>query len=429
MVKKLELLAPAGSPEKLKYAIHYGADAVYAGIPDFSMRYRINKFTEKSLKKAVKYVHKHKKKIYVTINIYAHNIHIEKIEKHLKFLNKLNIDGVIVSDPGVINLVKKHLPKVDIHLSTQANTTNWQAVKFWADQGVKRLILAREVTLIDIEEINKKSAGWRTKLKLEYFVHGSMCMSYSGRCILSKWMAGRSANLGDCAQPCRWQYNVSSSKYKALSMSVEDIRGEYEIDLEEDGHGTYFFNSQDLNLLAHLGELQKAGIESFKIEGRNKSVYYLVIVIRSYRKVLDAMGQKLSKQKLNNIIKKEQEELNSLMHRGYTTGFLLGNEPEHNFSKSHENSPYEFVGEVIESKGSLVKIIPHNAIYKKDKLEIITKEKNIPVKIKKILDDNKKEVKSAHGGQNKFYYLEINKKNIEPMSLIRKYLTETDKPV
>ncbi len=420
MVKKLELLAPAGSPEKIKYAIHYGADAVYAGIPDFSMRYRINKFTEKSLEKAVKYVHKHKKKIYITVNIYAHNIHIKKIEKHLKFLKKLNIDGIIVSDPGIINLIKKHLPKTDIHLSTQANTTNWQAAKFWVDQGVNRLILAREVTMKDIKEINKKSASWRTKLELEYFVHGAMCMSYSGRCILSKWMTGRSANLGDCAQPCRWQYNASSNKYKTLSMSVEDMKGEHKINLEEDGQGTYFFNSKDLNLLAHLNELQKSGIESFKIEGRNKSVYYLAIVVRSYRKVLDAMGQKLSKQELNKFIKKEQKELSSLMHRGYTTGFLLGNEPEHNFSKSHENSPYEFVGEIIESKGGLVKIMPHNAIYQKDKLEIIAREKNILVKIKKILDDGKKEVKSAHGGQDKYYYLEIDNKNIEPMSLIRK---------
>ncbi|GBE16477.1 putative protease YhbU precursor [bacterium BMS3Abin15] len=418
MTKKLELLAPAGSPEKLKYAIQYGADAVYAGIPDFSMRYRINKFTEKSLKEAVEYVHKYNKKIYVTVNIYAHNIHIKKIEKHLKFLKNLNIDGVIVADPGIINLIKKHLPKVDIHLSTQANTTNWQAAKFWYDQGVKRIVLAREITLEDITEIKKNVP----KLELEYFVHGAMCMSYSGRCVLSKWMANRSANLGDCAQPCRWKYKqVASSRYNVSSMRVEDQKGEYEIDLEEDSQGTYFFNSKDLNLLNYLDELQKAGVVSFKIEGRNKSVYYLTTVVKSYRKVLNAIVQKIPKQKENKITKEAQKDLGDLMHRGYTTGFLLGNEPEHNFSKSHEDSPYEFVGEIVKSEGNLVKIVPHNAIYKKDKLEIIAKEKNIPIKIKSILDENKKEVKSAHGGQDKYYYLEIDKKNVKPMSLLRKH--------
>lgn len=406
---QIELLAPAGSLEKMKYAIHYGADAVYAGVPDFSMRYRINKFDEKSLKEGIEYAHKRGKKFYVTLNIYAHNHHLPKIEKHLKFLKKLNVDGVVVSDPGILNLVKKYLPKVDIHLSTQANATNWQAAKFWQEQGIKRIVLAREVTLSEIKEIKKRVP----EIELEYFVHGAMCMSYSGRCILSKWMAGRSANLGDCAQPCRWSYKVKSEKLSSKSLSIEDIRGEYEIDLEEDANGTYFFNSKDLNLLNYLDELQKAGVDSFKIEGRNKSVYYLATVVRAYRKVIDSLGSEASKLA-------GQKDLNDLVHRGYTIGFLLGAEPEHNFVNSHENSSYEFVGEILESDNEILKVKIHNALAKKDKIEIIGKDKNVPVKIIKILNEDKKEVASAHGGHKKLYYLEIDKKSIKPLSLIRK---------
>jgi len=407
---KTELLAPAGSLEKMKYAIHYGADAVYAGIPDFSMRYRINKFSEKTLKEGIVYAHERKKKFYVTLNIYAHNYHLPKIEKHLKFLKKLKIDGVIVSDPGIIALVSKYLPKTEIHLSTQANTTNWQAAKFWFDLGVKRIVLARETTLKDIQEIKKHVP----RLELEYFVHGAMCMSYSGRCILSKWMAGRSANLGDCSQPCRWKYNQTKK------MSVEDHKQEFEIDLEEDGHGTYFFNSKDLNLLEHLAELQRAGVDSFKIEGRNKSVYYLATVVRAYHNVINSLGSRTSKLR---IFEEEQKNLDNLVHRGYTNGFLMDGEPEHNFSASHEKSEYEFVGEVIGAENKKIKIIPHNAIYKTDKLEIISKEKNVAIRIRKIINDEGKEVESAHGGQGDFFQLEIDKKNIEPMSLIRKKIS------
>jgi len=267
--KKIELLAPAGSLEKLKYALHYGADAVYCGLPDVSMRARVNSFSEEDFQLATDYVHARGKKIFVTLNIYAHNYHLSKIKKHLKFLQKIDIDGVIISDLGVLQLVREYLPKIDIHLSTQANTTNWQAAKFWYDLGIKRVVLAREVTLADINEIHKKVP----RLELEYFVHGAMCMSYSGRCILSKWMSGKSANLGDCSQPCRWAYKKNNLKDKKedLLMTIEDIQGEHQIELEEDDHGTYFFNSKDLNLLPHLSELRNAGITSFKIEGRNKS--------------------------------------------------------------------------------------------------------------------------------------------------------------
>ena len=344
--RNIELLAPAGSVGKMKYALHYGADAVYAGVPDFSLRARINDFTFSSLKKGVEVAHKSGKKFYVTLNIYAHNSHLSKLEKHLLRLKNISIDGIILSDPGILNLVKEYLPEVEIHLSTQANATNWQAVKFWASQGVRRVVLAREVTLKEIREIKKNVP----EVELEYFVHGAMCMSYSGRCILSKWMSNKSANLGDCSQPCRWGFSTNYEQDTKLrtgdeeikEMKVVDNRGEFEIDLEEDRQGTYFFNSKDLNLLEYLKELAEAGVDSFKIEGRNKSPYYLATVVRAYRNVLDAIltGDK----NYSKILKKEKENLDELVNRGYTSGFLLGREPEHNFDNSHNQSRFQFVG-------------------------------------------------------------------------------------
>jgi putative protease len=412
---KIELLAPAGSLEKLQYAIHYGADAVYAGLPDLSMRARINSFTLQDLAEATNYVHEHGKKIFVTINIYAHNYHLPKLEKHLKELKKIPIDGVIIADAGILMLVKKHLPEVEIHLSTQANTTNWQAAKFWYQQGVTRVVLAREVSLDDIREIHKHVP----KLELEYFVHGAMCMSYSGRCILSKWMTGKSANLGDCSQPCRWKYNVKEEPAEVKTVGLEEVQGRYGIDLEEDKQGTYFFNSKDLKLLEHLKELMDAGVYSFKIEGRNKSVFYVAAVVRAYRRVVDALEEGLNDKTLKKIVREETKELDKIMNRGYTKGFLLGYEPEHNFYQTHVSGGFQFVGEILESDG-LLKVKVHNAIYPDDSLEILGKEKNTSVKILEIFDEKKQTVTSAHGGHGNLYYLKVNKKNIEAPALIRK---------
>ncbi len=451
--RNIELLAPAGSLSKMKYALHYGADAVYAGVPDFSLRARINNFDFDSLKKGVEYAHKMGKKFYVTLNIYAHNVHLEKLEGHLKKLKSIKIDGIILSDPGVLLLVKKYLPKAEIHLSTQANATNWQAVKFWETQGVCRVVLAREVTLAEIKEIKKNVP----EVELEYFVHGAMCMSYSGRCMLSKWMSNKSANLGDCSQPCRWAYNskfeIINSKSEInpkskiqnpknnedaiLTASLVDNRGEFEIDLEEDKQGTYFFNSKDLNLLSYLNDLMEAGIDSFKIEGRNKSVYYLATVVRAYCNVCDAIINK--DKNLKKIIKKEQINLSDLIHRGYTTGFLLGTEPEHNFMDSHDKSEFEFVGEILKqdtrnkkqdankkqitnenNSNNLFEVRVHNAIYNTDELEIVEKDGNYSLKVLRMFDNEMKEVTSAHGGHGKNYYFVFDKDKIEEMTLLRK---------
>lgn len=448
--QKIELLAPAGSLEKLKYAIEYGADAVYCGLPSVSMRARINAFSEADLSQAADFVHAHGKKIYVTLNIYSHNYHLPIIEKHLKFLKTISIDALIVSDPGIIMLVRKHLPKMPIHLSTQANTTNWLAAKFWFEQGVERVVLARETTLEDIIEIKKRVP----KLELEYFVHGAMCMSYSGRCILSKWMNNKSANLGDCTQPCRWGYretqnverrtcnlelgtqnvkceiqnskqilnseikNLESSQYK--TMEIAEVQSGRPVILEEDSHGTYFFNSKDLNLLAHLQELKNAGVTSFKVEGRNKSVFYVANVMRAYRKVLDALENKGSALATKKAFKWANDELDKTVNRGYTKGFLLGNEPEHNFAGEMVGKNSQSVGEIISVDGKILKVKVHNALYPTDLVEIMARDKNIPVKILEIRNELGELVTSAHGGHGSLYFITINKKDIEAYSLLRK---------
>jgi putative protease len=414
--KNIELLAPAGNLEKLKYAIAYGADAVYAGVPDFSLRVRINNFTKESLQEAVEYTHKHKKKIYITLNIYAHNVHLDQIKEHLKFLKTLNIDGVIVADPGIIMLVKKYLPKVEIHLSTQANATNIEAVKFWAKAGVKRIVLAREVTLEEIREI-KQSVP---KMELEYFIHGAMCMSYSGRCILSKWMTGRSANLGDCTQPCRWKFSQTEKIYET---TVQDDMQRFTVDLEEDQHGTYFFNSRDMNLSGHIQELVDAGVDSLKIEGRAKSVYYVATVVRAYRKIINALGKK----NLSQVIREQQKQLDLLANRGYSKGFLLGSEPEHNFEGALSQSDYKFVGQIEGKKkinGKTFNVVfMHNEMFLKDKLEAISPKGNEKIKIKKILNHKLEKISEAHGGHDKRFLVQFDKV-LSDKILLRRKLTK-----
>ncbi len=428
---KNELLAPAGSLEKLKYALYYGADAVYCGLPDISMRARVNSFSQSDLEEAIELVHAQNKKIYITLNIYAHNYHLSKIEEHLKFLRGKKIDALIISDPGILLLAQKYLPEVDVHLSTQANTTNWQAAKFWQQLGVKRIVLARETTLKDIEIIHQKLPD----LELEYFVHGAMCMSYSGRCILSKWMSGKSANLGDCSQPCRWAYQKASDKNleqrqqeKILLGELTDVQNEHEIQLEQDDQGTYFFNSKDLNLLCHLDKLHQAGVTSFKIEGRNKSVFYVASVVRAYRTVLDALEENLPRKEVSLIIEKQAQELNLLVHRGYTEGFLFENEPEHNFSCSHEIGTRQFVGEVLDFEEGKIKIKAHNVIRLGDQLEIMQRKETIESQVVEIFDEDGQKIESAHGGQDKLFYLELKDREIAPerFSLIRKKIDKIE---
>ena len=395
-----ELLAPAGSLEKAHYALHFGADAIYAGLPEISMRARINSFKEEELAKAVELAHAKGKKLYITLNIYAHTAHLERIRQHLLFLARIRPDAVIVSDPGVLSLVQEIIPETEIHLSTQANVTNWRSAKFWSEQGVKRIVLAREVTLEDIRLIHEKVP----EVELEYFVHGAMCMSYSGRCMLSKMMLGRSANLGDCVQPCRWAYKIKEQTQEegedaqTKLLGLEDMLGRYSLEAEEDGQGTYIFNSKDLCLIEHLKELSSAGVTSFKIEGRNKSAFYVGSVVRAYRKVLDVLEKEESSEKVSAEASRQKEELQKMMHRGYTKGFLFGDEPQHSTVFAHLPAKTQFVGEVLGEEEGQVLIKVHNAIQLTDELEALTPEKIIPLKIIALRDAQGKQLFSAHGG-------------------------------
>ncbi|NCF75315.1 MAG: U32 family peptidase [Xanthomonadaceae bacterium] len=404
--------------------MEFGADAIYLGIPEFSLRSGVNNFSEDEIKNIIEYAHKRNKKVYITVNIFAHNRHLKPIIKFFKKINDWKPNEITISDPGVIALAKKYCPKIPISLSTQENCTNLESAKFWFKQGVKKIILARELSLQEIAEIHKKIP----KLKLEYFVHGAMCMSYSGRCLLSSYLAGRSANLGDCVQPCRWKYKISQKSINSKIKSQNDnffikpkgYNGEA-LRIEEDTQGSYILNSKDLCLIKYLDELKKAGITSFKIEGRNKSIFYVSFVSKIYSQALKSKLKKDERKKeLNRLFK----QLQTLTHRGYITGFLFGREnAQQNYKESHKITNYQFVGEVIRSvknKKWKIYLKVHNVIFLNDNLEIIQpKSKTVKLKVKKMYEENGDKIKEAHGGQNKIIIIET-KNKIEKMSVIRK---------
>jgi putative protease len=420
---KLELLAPAGNILKMETAFAYGADAVYLGIPDFSLRVRINDFNLAGIKQAVKYAHDKKKKVYVTVNIFVHNKHLKKLPSYIQKLRTLRVDALIISDPGVIFLVKKIWPRVEIHLSTQANCTNSEAVKFWAKQGVRRIILGREVTLKEIKEIQVSAPN----VELEYFIHGAMCMAYSGRCFLSKLFLNRSANLGDCAQPCRWEYDLKEYGLQTDGHSEE-------LELVEERHGSYILNSQDLCLIKHLKELAAAGITSFKIEGRAKSVYYQATVVGIYRRALDLLNKKLTAPHLKRELEYLFSELETkLVYRGYTAGFLLGGKANQNLADSHNKSAWEFCGQVIRHDSLIIKELAlknplifqvHNTLKVGDKVELIRPDYDIirlePVRLWNARTGT--EIKEAHGGGGQIAILELpaGLEPIPPLSVLRR---------
>ena len=397
--KTLELLAPAGNLLKLKTALAHGADAVYLGIPDFSLRVRINDFDIKGIKEAIIYAHSLNKKVYITTNIFAHNKHLDAFISYLKKIKDFKPDAFIAADPGIISLIKKYAKGIDIHLSTQANCTNLESARFWQEQGVSRVVLGREVTLSEIKKIHRALPN----LELEYFVHGAMCMAYSGRCFLSKLFVGRSGNLGDCAQPCRWQYDTSRYMVKARGHKEE-------LELVEERHGTYLLNSYDLCLVRELPELIKAGVMSFKIEGRAKSVYYQAIVSSIYRRALTLVDKIKDREKLKKELDYLYKELaTKLVHRGYTTGFLKEEKAGQNIENAKEESDYEFCGQVVDvlslkEKKKLPKdavlLQVHNTILVGDNLEIVLPGfEVIKMKLKHLYDvKSGEEISEAHGG-------------------------------
>ncbi|MBU4176300.1 MAG: U32 family peptidase [Proteobacteria bacterium] len=302
-MKLPELLAPAGNFEKMQTAIHYGADAVYLGGKKFSLRAHATNFSDEEIVQATAYAHEHGVQVYTTLNIFAHNDDLAELPGYLAALREAKVDGLIISDPGILAVAQRVAPEIPIHLSTQANVTNLESVRFWVGQGVKRLNLARELSLAEITRIRQA-----TEAELEIFVHGALCISYSGRCLLSLYLTGRDANQGNCAHPCRYHYRLEEEKRPGQFFPVE-----------EDSRGTYIFNAKDLCLLNRLPELVRAGADSLKIEGRMKSVYYVGAITRLYRAALDYWGA----QGLDAALPESfREELLKIGSRGYTENFF-----------------------------------------------------------------------------------------------------------
>ena len=304
-LKKPELLAPAGNMEKMKMALLYGADAVYLGGKAYGLRAMGGNFSRDELKQAMEFAHKLGKKVYVTVNIFPHNADLEALPDYLRYLSEIGTDALLVADLGLFKLCREIIPEMELHISTQANNTNWATVNAWHEMGAKRVVLAREMSLSEVRTIRAK-----TQADLEMFIHGAMCISYSGRCLLSNYFTGRDANRGTCAQSCRWKYAL-----------VEETRPGKFFPIEEDDRGSYIMNSKDMCLLPHLKDVIESGVDSLKIEGRMKSVHYAASVTKAYRLAIDSYFDDPE----HFRVKEEWlEELEKVSHRPYTTGFYYG---------------------------------------------------------------------------------------------------------
>ncbi len=386
-MKKTELLAPAGDLEKLKIAVEYGADAVYFGGESFGLRAAARNLTIDEIREGVQYAQEKGRRAYLTLNIFAHNEDIYGLTEYLNKIKEIPIDAVIMSDPGMISLIKEKIPHADIHLSTQANTTNYKSAEFWFNQGIKRIVLARELSLKEIKEIRERTPE---NLELEAFIHGAMCISYSGRCLLSNYMADRDANRGACAHPCRWNYYL-----------VEGQRpGEY-FPVNEDDRGTYFFNSKDLCLIEHIPKLIDSGIGSLKIEGRMKSIYYVAVIVGAYRKAIDSYYNDPANYKLDpNWLK----ELKKVSHRNFTTGFYF-EKPDatnQNYDTASYIRDYDFLGLVksYDEKTQLATIEQRNKISLGDSVEIFGPYSDYFTQtIDMILDEQGEPIESAPHAQ------------------------------
>ncbi len=413
-MKKVELLAPAGSTEKLKMAFLYGADACYLGGSAFGLRANAANFNIEELSQAVEYAHERMKKVYVTVNIMAHNSDLEGLEDYLRELLKAGTDAILVSDPGIFMMVKETVPEMEVHLSTQANATNYKAVEFWKRQGMKRAVLARELSLSEIRQIREKI---EPDFQLESFVHGAMCVSYSGRCLLSNFMTGRDSNRGACSHPCRWQYHL-----------VESTRpGEY-YPIEEDSHGTYILNSKDLCMIEHIPDLIEAGVSSLKIEGRMKSAYYVATVVRAYRMAIDSYYKDPENWQFDPYW---LEEIEKTSHRRFTTGFYYEDKEEYTqeYTTSKYIREYSFIGliEAPNYEQGCWKIEQRNKFSVGDEVEIISpgSKHTIYSKVSKIVDCATGELRAdAPHPQERLIvkFAGIQEIELAPGSIIRKKL-------
>ena len=363
-----ELLAPAGNPEKLRMAVLYGADAVYLGGRSFGLRAFGGNFTPDKMKEAVAFAHQHGTKVYITINIFPHDNDMLDLDDYLHFVYDIGADAALVADLGVFTRAREIVPSLTLHVSTQANNTNWRAAEAWHKLGAKRIVLARELSGKEISEIRR-----HTDAELEIFVHGAMCISYSGRCMLSNYLAGRDANRGACAQPCRWKY----------ALVEEKCPGEY-LPIEEDEHGTYIMNSKDLCLLPYLQDVIDTGVDSLKIEGRMKSVHYVASVTKAYRDALDGYAANGGKYESSA----EEAELQKVSHREYTTGFFFGR-PDgqaQNYKSSEYIQTSEFIGIVRSYDAGYAKIEQRNHMEKGEEIEVFSPEGTWKQRIDEMID-------------------------------------------
>lgn len=389
--RKLELLIPASSLEVLKIAVIYGADAVYIGGEAFGLRAKAKNFTLEEMKEGIEFAHAHDCKVYVTANILAHNYDLDGARQYFKELKQIGPDALIISDPGMFTIAKEELPDIDIHISTQANNTNYMTYQFWWKQGAKRVVSARELSLNEIKQIREHIPD---EMEIETFMHGAMCISYSGRCLLSSFMAGRDANRGACTHPCRWKYSI-----------VEESRpGEY-MPVYENERGTYIFNSKDLCMIEHIPEILNAGIDSFKIEGRMKTALYVATVARTYRLAIDEFIQD------ENLYKKRipfyKSEISKCTYRQYTTGFFFG-KPDENTQIYDTNTyikEYTYLGIVGEQNAQgLYHIEQRNKFSVGETIEVMRPNgDNILVTVKRITDERGVDMESAPHPKQQLY--------------------------
>ena len=392
-MKKVELLAPAGDLEKFKTAIQYGADAVYLAGDKLGLRTASKNLSLDDIKEATKLAHDLDKKVYLTLNVISHNKDLEGVDEYIQSLDEAGVDAFIVSDPGIFQKVKTLAPSKEIHISTQANITNTATVEFWKSLGADRVILARELSLEEIKEIKDEV---KDSIMIEAFVHGAMCMSYSGRCLLSNFMTGRSANMGDCAHPCRYKYYL-----------MEETRpGEY-YPITEDEKGSYIMNSKDLCMINYIPELVEAGVDSFKIEGRVKSEYYVATVINQYRRAIDDFYEDIEKYKFNRDNNIYLEEIMKVSHRDFTTAFFFGDVKE--ASLTYDNSSYirlyDFIARVLDydEDKKLMKVQERNKFSIGDEVEIFGPKFYDKFTINKIYDEDMNEVDNINTPMKEAY--------------------------
>ncbi|WP_139904435.1 peptidase U32 family protein [Clostridium thermarum] len=355
-MKKPEILAPAGNLEKLKTAIDFGADAVYLGGNKLNLRAFADNFSNEELAEGIKYAHDRGKKAYVALNVFPHNEDLNGLEEYLTELYNLKVDAAIVADPGIIMTAREVVPDLELHLSTQANNVNHRSAMFWYKQGIKRIVLARELSMKEVIDMRK---ALPLDLEIEAFVHGSMCMAYSGRCLLSNFLTGRDANRGACAQPCRYKYYLTEEK-----------RPGEKYEILEDDKGSYIMNSKDLCMIEYIPELVAAGVQSFKIEGRMKSSFYVAVVTKVYREALDAFWEDPQNYSFN---KKWLEDLDKVSHRQYYTGFYFGDQNKQVYENSSYIRNYDIVGIVrnYDPEKEIATIEQRNKVFEGDVAEVL----------------------------------------------------------